>query len=125
MRRRIPFPGRCLVGVETEMRSDIWLREFRDGLAALVASDLTGVGVSLRQHHPAHGAAFARHRCVALMADSGAHNRQGEYTGGYGVTGDDANRDSADRARHPKPTSPTLNLLPSSFLRRDQSNKLR
>ena len=74
-----------LVG-ETEMRSDIWLREFRDGLAALVASDLTGVGVSLRQtsSSPRHGIRTTQMRRVDGY--SGAHNRQGEYTGGYGVT---------------------------------------
>ncbi|MGV1048235.1 MAG: hypothetical protein ACOYD4_06900 [Solirubrobacterales bacterium] len=33
---------------ETEARSDVWLREFRENLASLAASDLTGVGVSLR-----------------------------------------------------------------------------
>jgi hypothetical protein len=68
-----------LVG-ETEQRSDIWLREFRDALQALVdGGDLTGVGLVLR---PATAATLTRRvRSIPMRRVDG-------YSGnaGYGVT---------------------------------------
>jgi hypothetical protein len=67
-----------LVG-ETEQRSDVWLREFYDGLQALVSGDLSGVGLVLR---PATAASVGRRvRSIPLRRVDG-------YSGnaGYGVT---------------------------------------
>ena len=58
----------------------IWLREFRDGLAALVASDPLDGPVSPRQTSSTHGAIRTTQMCVTA---GGVTNRQGEYTGGY------------------------------------------
>ena len=64
-----------LIG-ESEMRSDVWLREFREGLAALSASDLTGAGVSQRE---IVGQPRRHVRTIQMRRVDG-------YSNGYGVT---------------------------------------
>lgn len=75
-----------LVG-ESEMRSDVWLREFREGLASLVAIDLTGVGVSLR---PVTSTRQRRVRTLQMRRVDGYSGAAGygasEYTAGGGIT---------------------------------------